>query len=132
MNKINAAISGVFGYVPPYILTNKELEGMVDTNEEWIVSRTGIQERRILKGEDMGTSVMGIEAVKGLLEKTGTRPEDVDLLICETRACSDTAFPNCGNTRHHHRSGWQSTRTHCLRTNFGKRSSRSRKFPATI
>ena len=83
MNKINAAITGVFGYVPPYILTNKELEGMVDTNEEWIVSRTGIQERRILKGEDMGTSVMGIEAVKGLLEKTGTRPEDVDPVLWE-------------------------------------------------
>jgi 3-oxoacyl-[acyl-carrier-protein] synthase-3 len=96
MNKINAAISGVFGYVPPYILTNKELEGMVDTNEEWIVSRTGIQERRILKGEDMGTSVMGIEAVKGLLEKTGTRPEDVDLLICAT-VTPDMPFPATAN-----------------------------------
>jgi 3-oxoacyl-[acyl-carrier-protein] synthase-3 len=96
MNKINAAITGVFGYVPPYILTNKELEGMVDTNEEWIVSRTGIQERRILKGEDMGTSVMGIEAVKGLLEKTGTRPEDVDLLICAT-VTPDMPFPATAN-----------------------------------
>jgi 3-oxoacyl-[acyl-carrier-protein] synthase-3 len=96
MNKINAAITGVFGYVPPYILTNKELEGMVDTNEEWIVSRTGIQERRILKGEDMGTSVMGIEAVKGLLEKTGTRPEDVELLICAT-VTPDMPFPATAN-----------------------------------
>ena len=96
MNKINAAITGVFGYVPPYILTNKELEGMVDTNEEWIVSRTGIQERHILKGEDMGTSVMGIEAVKGLLEKTGTRPEDVDLLICAT-VTPDMPFPATAN-----------------------------------
>lgn len=96
MNKINAAITGVFGYVPPYILTNKELEGMVDTNEEWIVSRTGIQERRILKGENMGTSFMGIEAVKGLLEKTGTRPEDVDLLICAT-VTPDMPFPATAN-----------------------------------
>lgn len=69
---------------------------MVDTNEEWIVSRTGIQERRILKGEDMGTSVMGIEAVKGLLEKTGTRPEDVDLLICAT-VTPDMPFPATAN-----------------------------------
>ena len=69
MSKYKAAITGVHGYVPDYILTNHELETMVETNDEWIVSRTGIKERRILKGEGKGTSVMGIEAVKGLLKK---------------------------------------------------------------
>ncbi|MDA0930043.1 MAG: ketoacyl-ACP synthase III [Bacteroidetes bacterium] len=96
MNKISAAITGVFGYVPPYVLTNKELEGMVETNEEWIVSRTGIKERRILKGENLGTSFMGIEAVKGLLEKTGTKPEEVDMLICAT-VTPDMPFPATAN-----------------------------------
>lgn len=96
MNKISAAITGVFGYVPPYVLTNKELEGMVDTNEEWIVSRTGIKERRILKGENLGTSFMGIEAVKGLLEKTGTKPEEIDMLICAT-VTPDMPFPATAN-----------------------------------
>ncbi len=84
MSKLNAAITGVAGYVPDYILTNKELETMVDTNDEWIRSRTGIQERRILKGEGKGTSVMGIAAVKLLLEKTNTAPSDIDLIICAT------------------------------------------------
>lgn len=96
MNKISAAITGVFGYVPPDVLTNKELESMVDTNEEWIVSRTGIKERRILKGENLGTSFMGIEAVKGLLEKTGTKPEEVDMLICAT-VTPDMPFPATAN-----------------------------------
>ncbi len=96
MNKISSAITGVFGYVPPYVLTNKELEGMVDTNEEWIVSRTGIKERRILKGENLGTSFMGIEAVKGLLEKTGTKPEEIDMLICAT-VTPDMPFPATAN-----------------------------------
>jgi 3-oxoacyl-[acyl-carrier-protein] synthase-3 len=96
MNKVSAAITGVFGYVPPYVLTNKELEGMVDTNEEWIVSRTGIKERRILKGDNLGTSFMGIESVKGLLEKTGTRPEEIDMLICAT-VTPDMPFPATAN-----------------------------------
>lgn len=82
--------------MPPYVLTNKELEGMVETNEEWIVSRTGIKERRILKGENLGTSFMGIEAVKGLLEKTGTKPEEVDMLICAT-VTPDMPFPATAN-----------------------------------
>ena len=69
MKKITAAITGVQGYVPNYILNNKELETMVETNDEWILSRTGIKERRILKGEGKGTSVLGIEAVRGLLKK---------------------------------------------------------------
>ena len=64
MNKITAAITGIQGYVPDYILTNKELETMVDTNDEWITTRTGVKERRILKGEGKGSSDMGAEAVK--------------------------------------------------------------------
>lgn len=96
MHKLRAAITGVNGYVPDYILTNKELEQLVDTNDEWIVSRTGIRERRILKGKDMGTSVMGIAAVKGLLEKTNTDPADIDLLICATTT-PDMQFPATAN-----------------------------------
>jgi 3-oxoacyl-[acyl-carrier-protein] synthase-3 len=71
MEKTRAAITGVFGYVPDYVLTNKELEVMVDTTDEWIQTRTGIQERRILKGEGKGTSDMGAAAVLGLLAKKG-------------------------------------------------------------
>ena len=78
-NKISAAITGVAGYVPDYVLTNEELEKLVDTNDEWITSRTGIKERRILKGEGQGTSVMGAKAVEDLLRKTNTSPEQVDL-----------------------------------------------------
>jgi 3-oxoacyl-[acyl-carrier-protein] synthase-3 len=96
MSKLHAYISGVQGYVPDYVLTNKELETIVDTTDEWITTRTGIKERRILKGEDQGTSVMGIEAVKGLLEKTKTKPEDIDLLICAT-VTPDLVFPATAN-----------------------------------
>lgn len=96
MTKIRAAITGVQGYVPDYVLTNKELETMVDTNDEWIQSRTGIKERRILKGEDQGTSVIGTEAVKGLLEKTGTDPKEIDLIICAT-VTPDMPFPATAN-----------------------------------
>ena len=91
-----AAITGIHGYVPDYILTNAELEQMVDTNDEWITTRTGIKERRILKGENQGSSVMGIEAVKGLLEKTSTDPRDIDLLICAT-ITPDMITPATGN-----------------------------------
>ena len=84
MNKIRAAITGVSGYVPDYILTNKELEKMVDTNDEWITSRTGINERRILKEEGKASSDMGAEAVNILLNKTNTDAKDVDLIICAT------------------------------------------------
>ncbi|WKK79448.2 beta-ketoacyl-ACP synthase III [Marivirga arenosa] len=96
MTKITAAITGVHGWVPDYVLTNKELETMVETNDEWITSRTGIKERRILKGENQGTSVIGTEAVKGLLEKTGTKAEDIDLLICATTT-PDMLFPATAN-----------------------------------
>lgn len=96
MTKIRAAITGVQGYVPDYVLTNQELETMVDTNDEWIQSRTGIKERRILKGENQGTSVLGAEAVKGLLQKTGTDPKEVDLIICAT-VTPDMPFPATAN-----------------------------------
>ena len=84
MKKITAAITGIQGYVPDYILTNKELETMVETNDEWIITRTGIKERHILKDEGKATSDMGVQAINGLLEKTNTKAEDVDLIICAT------------------------------------------------
>jgi len=93
MEKINAAITGVQGYVPDYILTNKELETLVDTNDEWIVSRTGVKERRILKEEGKGSSELGTQAIKGLLAKTNTSAEDIDLIICAT-ATPDMVFPS--------------------------------------
>ena len=94
--KITAAITGVGGYVPDYVLTNEELTTLVDTTDEWIMTRTGIKERRILKGKDQGSSVMGIKAVRQLLEKTNTRPEEVDLLICAT-VTPDMLFPATAN-----------------------------------
>ncbi|MFT4526303.1 MAG: 3-oxoacyl-[acyl-carrier-protein] synthase-3 [Bacteroidia bacterium] len=96
MTNIKAAITGIHCHLPEYRLTNKELETMVDTNDEWILSRTGINERRILKGKDQGVSEMAIPAVKGLLEKTGTNPEDVGLLIMAT-VTSDMQFPAAAN-----------------------------------
>jgi 3-oxoacyl-[acyl-carrier-protein] synthase-3 len=96
MDKLRAMVTGIHGYVPEYRLTNKELESLVDTNDEWIMSRTGIKERRILKGENQGTSVLGIGAVKGLLEKTGTDPLDVELIICAT-VTPDMPFPATAN-----------------------------------
>lgn len=96
MSKIHAAITAVGGYVPEYILANAELETMVDTNDEWILSRTGIAERRILKGKDQGTSVMMVEAVKGLLDKKGISPLEIDLVICATTT-PDMQFPATAN-----------------------------------
>ena len=96
MKNIKAKISGVHGYVPDYVLTNEELETMVETSDEWITTRTGIKERRILKGDGQGTSVMGIEAVKGLLEKTNTDPADIELIICAT-CTPDMMFPSTAN-----------------------------------
>jgi 3-oxoacyl-[acyl-carrier-protein] synthase-3 len=96
MNKIRAAITGIHAYVPDYILTNEELSGMVDTSDEWIMTRTGIKTRHILKGEGKGTSDMGAEAVKGLLAKTNTHPDDIDLLICAT-VTPDMQFPATAN-----------------------------------
>ena len=97
MTKIQAAITGVHGYVPDYILTNDELSTMVETNDEWIMSRTGIKERRILKTEGWATSDMAAEAVRGLLSKTGTKPEEIELLICAT-VTGDMVFPDTANT----------------------------------
>ena len=96
MSKIRAAITGVGGYVPDYILTNQELETMVETNDEWITSRTGIKERRILKGEGKGTSHMAAEAVKELLKKTKTDPKEIDLIIVAT-VTPDMPFPSTAN-----------------------------------
>ena len=93
MSKITAAITGIQGYVPDYILTNKELENLVETNDEWITTRTGIKERRILKGEGLGSSDMGAEAIKGLLKKTNTKAEEIDLILCAT-ATPDMIFPS--------------------------------------
>ena len=92
MKKIHAAITGVQGYVPEYVLDNKELEKLVDTNDEWITTRTGIKERRILKGQK-GSSDMGTEAINGLLKKTNTSPEEIDLIICAT-VTPDMLFPS--------------------------------------
>lgn len=96
MGKIRAAITGVNAWVPEYILTNQELSEMVDTSDEWIMQRVGIKERRILKGEGLGTSDMGAPAVRGLLEKTNTSADEVDLLICAT-ITPDMFFPATAN-----------------------------------
>jgi 3-oxoacyl-[acyl-carrier-protein] synthase-3 len=84
MTKITAAISAVGKYVPEYALTNKELETLVDTNDDWITSRTGIKERRILKGEGKGTSFMAIKAAQDLLQKSNINPEEIDMVIVAT------------------------------------------------
>ena len=94
MNKITAAITGVQGFLPDYVLDNEELSAMVDTNDEWITSRTGIKERRIMK--DGATSDMGTAAALGLLEKTNTKAEDVDLIIVGT-VTADFPFPSAAN-----------------------------------
>ena len=96
MTNTRAAITGIHAYLPDYVLTNAELEKMVDTNDEWVVSRTGIRERRILKDENLATSYLGEQAVRGLLEKTGTAPEEVELLICAT-VTPDMMFPDTAN-----------------------------------
>ena len=93
MSKITAAITGVNGWVPEYKLTNQELSTMVDTNDEWITSRTGIKERRILKGEGLGSSDIGVNAINGLLEKKNMKAEEIDLIICAT-ATPDMIFPS--------------------------------------
>lgn len=96
MQKITAAITAVGGYVPEYRLTNAMLETMVDTNDEWIRSRTGVEERRILKGVGLGSSDMGAEAVKELLAKRGMDPSEIDCLICAT-VTPDMVFPATAN-----------------------------------
>ena len=96
MNKIHAAITAVNGYVPEYVLTNHELETIVDTNDEWITSRTGIKERRILKGEGLATSDLAVPAVEGLLKKRGITADEIELIIfCTTTP--DMPFPATAN-----------------------------------
>ncbi|MBM3419724.1 MAG: ketoacyl-ACP synthase III [Bacteroidetes bacterium] len=96
MEKIKAAITGLHAWVPEYRLTNDELATMVDTSDEWIMQRVGIRERRILKGEGKGSSDLGEQAVRGLLEKTGTSPDEIGLLICAT-ITPDMFFPATAN-----------------------------------
>jgi len=96
MERPNAVITGIGSYVPEYILTNEELSQMVDTTDEWIMTRIGIKERRILKGEDQGSSELGAKAVKNLLEKTNTSVDEVDLLLCAT-VTPDMHFPANAN-----------------------------------
>lgn len=93
MQKINAVITGVGGYVPEYVLNNEELSRMVDTNDEWIMTRIGVKERRILNEEGLGTSYMARKAVKQLLEKTGTKAEEIDCVIVST-STPDYHFPS--------------------------------------
>ncbi len=100
MQKIYAAITAVNGYVPDYVLTNHELETMVETNDEWITSRTGIRERRILKGEGLATSDLAVPAVKGLLEKRGIGAEEIDLIIFCT-STPDMPIPATANILAH-------------------------------
>ena len=96
MSKIKAAITCVGGYVPEDKLTNFDLEKIVDTNDEWITSRTGIKERRILKGEGLGTSDMAVKAVQEILDKKGIDPMEIELLICATTT-PDFTFPATAN-----------------------------------
>jgi len=96
MTTSTAAITGIAGYLPDYILTNEELSQLVETSDEWIISRTGIKERHILKEPQTGTSFMGAKAVEALLQKTHTKPEEVDVLICCT-VTPDKIFPATAN-----------------------------------
>ncbi len=97
MTNISAAITAVGGYVPDYILTNQILETMVNTNDDWIISRTGIKERRILKGDNKGTSFMAIQAAKSLIKKNTIDPKTIDLVVVATatpdmKAASTSAY----------------------------------------
>lgn len=96
MQKVHAAITAVGGYVPDYVMTNKELETIVDTTDEWIQTRTGILERRVLKGEGKGSSDMAVEAAKVMLKKRGIGAEELDLIICATTT-PDMQFPATAN-----------------------------------
>lgn len=94
--KISAAITAIGGYVPDYVLSNEELSKMVDTNDEWITTRTGIKERRIQKGEGLGTSDMAVNAVNELLRKRGIKADEIDILLCAT-VTPDMVFPATAN-----------------------------------
>ena len=93
MSNLHAIITGVGGYVPDYVLTNEELSQMVDTSDEWIMTRIGVKERRVLNKEGLGSGYLGKKAVHNLLDKTGIDPDTVEGLICAT--CSpDYQFPS--------------------------------------
>lgn len=94
MSKIHAVITGVGGYVPEYVLNNQELSTMMDTSDEWITTRVGIKERRILKEPGEGTSFMAVKAAEQLFAKTGTKPEEIDLILVATTT-PDYIFPSC-------------------------------------
>ncbi len=94
MSKMNAVITGVGGYVPDYVLTNEELSTMMDTSDEWITTRVGIKERRILKDKELGTSFMASKAVEDLLAKSCAKREEIDLVICATTTL-DHIFHSC-------------------------------------
>ncbi len=96
MKQLNAVITGITASLPDYVLTNEELSRLVDTSDEWIMTRVGIKERRILKGEEQGISVLGTEAVEELLKKTGTRPEEVDAVVFAT-STPDHIFPSAAS-----------------------------------
>jgi 3-oxoacyl-[acyl-carrier-protein] synthase-3 len=93
MERVNAVITGVGGYVPDYILTNEEISRMVDTNDEWIMSRVGIKERHILNEEGLGTSYMARKAAKQLMQRTGSNPDDIDMIVVATTT-PDYVFPS--------------------------------------
>ena len=93
MEKINAVITGVGGYVPDYVLTNDEISKMVDTNDEWIMTRIGVKERHILNEEGLGSSYMARKAAKQLMKKTGANPDDIDLVVVAT-STPDYHFPS--------------------------------------
>lgn len=101
MDKINAVITGVGGYVPEDVLTNEDISKLVDTTDEWITSRVGIKERRVLKGEGVGTSFMGIRAVKQLLEKTNVNPEEIEVILTAT-STADHHFPTTSSIIAYH------------------------------
>lgn len=96
MRQLNAVITGIAASLPDYILTNEELSTMVDTTDEWIMTRVGIKERRILKGEEMGISVLGTKAVADLLAKTGIAPDEIDAVIFAT-STPDHFFPSAAS-----------------------------------
>ena len=92
MNKLNAIITGIGGYVPEDVLTNDDIAKLVDTSDEWITTRVGIKERRILRGEGRGLSYMGVKAINQLFEKTGVNPEEIEAILCATTT-ADYHFP---------------------------------------
>lgn len=97
MPRARAVITSIGGFVPEDILSNQDLEKMVDTTDEWITSRTGIKERRILKGEGKATSYMGVQIVEEIIQKSGISPDEIDMLICAT-VTGDMIFPDTANT----------------------------------